>query len=428
MLIKELSSIVNGEVLEKYNNVKIKKFKIDSRTINKGDVFITLKGKNKNGNDYIKESVKKKAKCIITDENISIDNVAVIKVKDTYESLLKLSEYFRKKYELNVIGVTGSIGKTTTKELIYEILKTKYKVLKSEKNYNNHIGVPLTLFNLDSSYNFLVMELGMNHLNEISKLSKIIKPDIGVITNISSSHIGNLGSIKKILKAKLEILDGMPNKKLIVNGKNKYLNKLKYKNINKVGSEELVPFGIKCDLEKTSFKVRINGNVEEFNINGPYKHLITNFLIAIKIGLICDIDINEIKKVINNFNGKNNRVEVIRKNNIIINDCYNSSYESLMGIVDILKDYKNKVFILGDVLELGKYSKKIHKKINNKLKNIENLEIITIGKYTKYIKGLHFKDIDEMIKYLKSKKYNNKIILVKGSRYLELEKVIEYLY
>ena len=179
---------------------------------------------------------------------------------------------------------------------------------------------------------------------------------------------------------------------------------------------------------KTSFKVRINGNVEEFNINGPYKHLITNFLIAIKIGLIYDIDINEIKKVINNFNGKNNRVEVIRKNNIIINDCYNSSYESLMGIVDILKDYKNKVFILGDVLELGKYSKKIHKKINNKLKNIENLEIITIGKYTKYIKGLHFKDIDEMIKYLKSKKYNNIIILVKGSRYLELEKVIEYLY
>ena len=428
MLISEIVKIVDGTISKEYKDEKIKDIKIDSRNIKKGDLFISLKGKNKNGNDYIDEVIKRKAKCIITDEDINNDKITIIKVSNTYDSLISLSEYYRENNSLNVIGITGSIGKTTTKELIYEILNKKYKVLKSEKNYNNHIGVPLTLFNLDETYDFLVMELGMNHEKEISKLSKLLRPDIGIITNISSSHIGNLGSIRKILKAKLEILDGMQNKRLIVNGKNKYLDKLKYKNINKVGSNELIPFSIKSDIDKTSFKVRINNIVEEFNIKGPYKHLIPNFLIAIKVGLIYDIDIEDIKDVINNFISKNNRLEVIRKNNTIINDCYNSSYESLMGIVDIIKDYKNKVFLLGDILELGKYSKKIHKKINKELKKINNLEILTIGKDSKYIKGKHFNNLKELNMYLTEKKYNNKIILVKGSRGLELDKIISNLY
>ena len=267
----------------------------------------------------------------------------------------------------------------------------------------------------------------MNHKREISKLSKLLNPDIGIITNISSSHIGNLGSIKNILKAKLEILDGLNNKRLIVNGKNKYLNKLKYKNIDKIGSDELIPFGIKSDIDKTIFKVRINGNVEEFILNGPYKHLIPNFLIAIKIGILNNIKINDIKDVLTNFTSKNNRLEIIRGKNIVINDTYNSSYESLMGIVDIIKNYKNKVFILGDILELGKYSKKIHKKINNELSKINDLEVITVGNYSKYIKGEHFCNYKELINYLKSHKYKNKMILVKGSRGINLDEVIPFL-
>lgn len=428
MFISEIIKCVNGITNIKYKDFKIKNIVIDSRKVNKGDVFISLKGKNKNGNDYIEDALKRKAKCIITDEDINIDNILVIKVNNSYDSLLEIGKYYREKYSINVIGITGSIGKTTTKELISNILEIKYNVLKNEKSFNNHIGVPLTLFNLNEKNNFLIMELGMNHKNEISMLSKLISPDIGIITNISSSHIGNLGSIKNILKSKLEILDGMKNKRLIVNGKNKYLNKLKYKNINKVGSQELIPFSIKSELNKTSFKVRINNEVEEFNINGPYKHLISNFLIAIKVGLIYDINIEDIKKTINNFKPIDNRLEIIRESNVIINDSYNSSYESLMGIVDIIKDYKNKVFILGDILELGKYSKKIHKTINKDLKQIKDLEIITIGKDSKYIKGKHFNEKEDLINYIKNKKYKNKLILVKGSRRMELDSVIKYLY
>jgi len=428
MFISEIIECVNGKVNIEYKDFKIKNIVIDSRKVNKGDIFISLKGKNKNGNDYIEDAIKRKAKCIITDEDTNITNILIIKVDNTYNSLLEIGKYYRKKYSLNVIGITGSVGKTTTKELISNILETKYNVLKNEKSFNNHIGVPLTLFNLNDKNNFLIMELGMNHKKEISMLSKLISPDIGIITNVSSSHIGNLGSIKNILKSKLEILDGMKNKRLIVNGKNKYLNKLKYKNINKIGSSELIPFSIKSELDKTSFKVRVNNEVEEFKINGPYKHLIPNFLIAIKVGLIYDINIEDIKKVINSFKTIDNRLEIIRENNIIINDSYNSSYESLMGIVDIIKDYKNKVFILGDILELGKYSKKIHKKINKDFKKIKDLEVITLGKDTKYIKGKHFNNKEDLINYLKNRKYNNKLILVKGSRALELDTIIKYLY
>lgn len=427
MLISEIVNIVNGTVERNYKDSKIKKIRINSREVKKDDIFICLKGKYKNGNDYILESIKNKAKAIITDEDVKSNDIVVIKVKDTYDSLFKLSKHILNSNPLNIIAVTGSIGKTTTKDLIYEILSKKYKVLKSEKNYNNHIGIPLTIFNLDKTYDFLVVELGMNHKGEISKLSKLLNPDIGIITNISSSHIGNLGSIKNILKAKLEILDGLNNKRLIVNGKNKYLNKLKYKNIDKIGSDELIPFGIKSDIDKTIFKVRINGNVEEFILNGPYKHLIPNFLIAIKIGILNNIKINDIKDVLANFTSKNNRLEIIRGKNIVINDTYNSSYESLMGIVDIIKDYKNKVFILGDILELGKYSKKIHKKINNELSKINDLEVITVGNYSKYIKGKHFYNYKELINYLKSHKYKNKMILVKGSRGINLDEVIPFL-
>ena len=216
MLISEIVNIVNGTVERNYKDSKIKKIRINSREVKKDDIFICLKGKYKNGNDYILESIKNKAKAIITDEDVKSNDIVVIKVKDTYDSLFKLSKHILNTNPLNIIAVTGSIGKTTTKNLIYEILSKKYKVLKSEKNYNNHIGIPLTIFNLDKTYDFLVVELGMNHKGEISKLSKLLNPDIGIITNISSSHIGNLGSIKNILKAKLEILDGLNNKRLIV--------------------------------------------------------------------------------------------------------------------------------------------------------------------------------------------------------------------
>ena len=215
-----LLQIVDGKYLNKGTKRKINEIKIDSRKINKNDVFIALKGSNFDGHDYVKDAIKSKASAIIVNRKIDIKtNVPIILVKDTYDSLIKIGTFFRNKFDIPVIAVTGSCGKTTTKELIYTILSKKYKVLKSEKNYNNHIGIPLTLTKLSNEYDACVLEIGMNHFSEISKLSKMVKPNIGIITNIGTSHIGNLGSQKNILKAKMEILDGMKDGLLILNGK-----------------------------------------------------------------------------------------------------------------------------------------------------------------------------------------------------------------
>ena len=188
-----------------------------------------------------------------------------------------------------MIGITGSVGKTTTKEIISDILSKKYKVLKSEKNYNNHIGIPLTLSKLHNTYDICVLEMGMNHFNEISKLSKMAKPSVGIITNIGTSHIGNLGSKKNILKAKMEIIAGIEDGILIVNGKDKLLKKVKYHNILKCG-EKLKPYAVRVS-DNVSFKLVIDNEVHKFEYNNLNKEMIMNFVIAIQVGLLFNVGI-----------------------------------------------------------------------------------------------------------------------------------------
>ena len=315
-----------------------------------------------------------------------------------------------------LIAITGSIGKTTTKELIYLVLSKKFKVLKSNKNQNNHIGLPLTLLNLDESYEIIVTELGMNHFNEISYLSKICNPNYAIITNIGTAHIGNLGSKKNILKAKLEILDGMNEKKLIINNKDKYLKKIKNT--------------IKVDSKNLKIKNMKYGVIQEFDIDNvhfifnSFKHLLSDVYIAIKVGLLFDIDLNLISEAIGEYQNIDGRLNIINKDYKIIDDSYNSSYESLIGGLKILQNDNNKKFIiLGDMLELGKYSSKYHKKINKHLNKIKNKEVFLIGNYTKLIKGIHFDNIEEITKYLKNNLKKNNIVYIKGSRKFNLDKI-----
>ncbi len=310
-----------------------------------------------------------------------------------------------------------------TKELISIFLKNKYKVLKSAGNHNNHIGVPLTLTKLNNNYDIVVLELGMNHKNEISKLSKICRPDIAVITNIGTAHIGNLGSQRKIYKAKMEILDGMKNGILIVNGHDYFLRK----------SE-----GIKCtyngkiisDFNKSKFYI---GN-KEFILNMPGKYLISNVLLALKVGEILGIDLDKMQKSLLKYKPLDNRLNVIKKNNnTIIDDCYNSNYEAILGLFDILDNInENKILILGDVFELGKFAKKIHKKIGKILKNKNYQKIILVGKNMYYAhktckKSIYFETTNSLINYLKENKINNMIVAIKASRNMHFEKIKKYI-
>ena len=425
-----LLNIIDGSYLNKGTKRKINDIKIDSRKINKNDAFIALKGSNFDGHDYIKDAIKRKASVIVVDKKIDIKtNVPIILVEDTYESLMKIGTFFRSKYDIPVIGITGSCGKTTTKELIYTILSKKYKVLKNEKNYNNHIGIPLTLTKLNNTYNICVLEMGMNHFGEISKLSNVVKPTIGIITNIGTSHIGNLGSKKNILKAKMEILDGMNDGLLIINNENKLLKKIKYSNIIRCG-KELKPYCISVN-DKVSFELVINNEVHKFEYNSINKDLIMDFVLAIQIGLLFDIDIADIKEILRNYSMPENRMNIINKGTTkIINDCYNSSLESVKASLNSIKNDKNKIIILGDILELGDYTIKIHKEIGKLLTKIKDKQVLLVGENVKYIKNKNYKYFDnnnELINYIKKINLSNTTILIKGSRKMHLEEITEYI-
>lgn len=410
MYLKDIFKLIGGNL---YSDVKVNKIKTNSKEISEGDLFIAINS----GHDYIIDAINNGASAIISEKDFNYDIPKII-VNSTIESLGKIAKYIRSSYNIPLIAITGSVGKTTTKELIYSILSEKYKVLKSLKNQNNHIGLPLTLFNLDSTYDVIVVELGMNHFNEISYLSQICKPDYAIITNIGSAHIGNLGSKKNILKAKLEILDGLNNRYLIVNKNDKYLKKLKYPNIIKVNDKTL-------KVKNLNIGKNVAFDIDDVHfIFNSYSHLLDNVFIAIKIGLMFDIDLKTISEVIKKYQNIEGRLNIIKNKYTIIDDSYNSSFESLIGGLKQLENKDEfKIIVLGDMLELGKYSNTYHKKINKYLKKIKNKEVLLIGKYTNLIKGKHFDNVKDIISYIKTKDINGSIIYVKGSHAFNLDKI-----
>ena len=425
MTLNEFIKVIDGS-----SNIKgekhIKDIKTDNRKIKKGDIFIALKGNKYDGHEYIDDAIKKG--CIACVVEKDIDNYKCIKVKDTYKSLYDIANYLRNKYNIPLIAITGSNGKTTTKELIVHILKSKYNVLYNKDSKNNIIGVSDTLFNLNNEHDLIVLELGSNHMGEINILSNMCNPTTSIITNIGSSHLQYFKNRRNIFKEKASIIDGMKDKKLIINGDDKYLSKVDgYKcGINK--NNDLIAYNIYEDLNYITFDIYLD---KEYKItfNNPGRHFINDILLAIKVCLDNDININTIIKRINNFKLTNKRMHVIKsRNNIIINDCYNASYESIKAGLDYMKKIKsNKVFIIGEVLELGKHSKKIHKNINKLLNNIDNKIVYTVGNIYKYIDAKNFKDVDSLIEYLNKNKINDSYIYIKGSRRINLDKVVEFL-
>ena len=424
MTLNELIKVVNGTSSINSDEV-INKIKTDSRDIEKGDIFIALKGKKYDGHDYIDEAINNGATTCIVEEDI---NDRCIKVKSTKDSLFYIGNYIRKQNNIPVICITGSNGKTTTKELIVHILKSKYNVLYNKDNENNIYGVSNMLFNLNENYDVAVVELGSNHIGEINVLSKMCNPTTSIITNIGSSHLEYFKNRKNIFREKLSIIDGMTNNELIVNGDDKYLKKLNYYKCGLNKNNDLIAYDIYEDLEYISFNIFIN---REYKIvfNNPGKHFISDILLAIKVCLDHGINVNTIIDRIDSYKLIDKRMNIIKiKDNILINDCYNSSFESLKAGINYMKKVSdNKIFIIGDILELGKYSKPIHKKVNKLFKKIKNKEVYTIGKYSKYIKGINFTNVDEFLKYIKNKEINNSYIYVKGSRRINLDKIVEYI-
>lgn len=425
MNLDELVNIIGGKIIGDYKKVKIKKFEIDSRKLQKGDCFIALKGKKYDGHEFINNNIK--ASVVISEKNIVLKNIPVIKVNSTYEVLELLIKYYRGKYDIPLIAITGSNGKTTLKELISSILESKYKVLKNKGNNNNIIGVFKTVKELDNKYDVIVLEVGMNHEGEIKRISDLIKPNCAIITNIGSAHIGNLGSKKNIFKAKMEIISSLKGL-LIVNGDGKYLNKTKSYKCGINYNNDLIAYNINIYKEYMMFNIFIDKEYE-VKFNNPVKEYIPMILESIKVGIDFNISMDKILDKIANYESYDKRLRIIKKDNYtIIDDSYNASYESVKCGLDYLSRIESdKIIILGDMLELGAFSKMYHKKINSILKNISNSKILTVGNYTKYIYSKHFKCNNDLINYLKEIDLRGNYIYVKGSNSMHLDEIVNYL-
>lgn len=426
MNLSKLAEITNGKI---YNNqnINIKNIKIDSNQITEGDLFIAIIGQSKDGHDYIESAIKNGASAVITSKEIP-NQIPYIKVADATIALGQIASYIKEVSHAKLIAITGSTGKTTTKELVYSLLKNKYSVLKTDKNQNNHIGVPLTLLKIKNE-DFCIVEMGMNHLGEISYLSKLAKPDLAVITNIGSSHIGNLGSKENILKAKLEIKDGLKGD-LIVSGDDSYLNKISAIKVGFNDENDFKAYNLETNLMRSSFWINYQNEEYQIKVNLP-AHLIDDVLISIYIALKYEINNQDIITTLENFQNIGMRLTVKKINtNTIISDCYNSSFESLTGdLTMLIPNKQKKLLILGDIAEAGKFSKTIHENLKPFIEKLQNYELILIGPEMMNLqinKAKHFKNYKEALIYLKNKEIKNTLILIKGSRIMKLENISDF--
>ncbi|NLZ47328.1 MAG: UDP-N-acetylmuramoyl-tripeptide--D-alanyl-D-alanine ligase [Clostridiales bacterium] len=445
--LEEILEAVQGKLYHKGNNLNYNDICIDTRKIKSGNIYIAIKGTVYNGNDFVEDAVQKGALLCIVDE-ISFDlnkvkDSTIIKVEDTKKALMSLAKYYRNKLDIKVIGVTGSTGKTTTKDLIAAALGSKFKVFKTQGNFNNEIGLPLMIFNLDSSYDIAVLEMGMSNLNEIHRLADVARPDIAVITNIGISHIENLGSRENILKAKLEITDffGKDNV-LIVNGDNDLLSNLETNKFNliKVGfSKDFNYYSENVSLLEESIEYNV---VEEnkllnpsISINIPGKHNVLNSLLAVACGRVLGLEISEINEGFSRLEATSMRLDVIRCNQYtIINDCYNASPDSMKAALDVQANMKvkRKIAVFGTMKELGSESYNAHKEVAQ-YANLKGIDIlISVGDsekayregFQKDDKFIHFDNLEEAGQYIKNLLKEGDLILFKASRAMKFENLV----
>ena len=453
LTIKELILASEGQLVSKCNEETIvSNIVIDSRKAGKDSAFVAIVGENLDGHNFINLAINQGCKTIIKNKNNNVDienkEVNVIEVSDTEIALGGIAKFYKNKFKIPFIAVTGSVGKTTTRDMVYSTISAKYNSLKNVGNLNNQFGVPLTLFNLNKEHECAVIEMGMSGFNEIEYLANIVNPQIGIISNIGYSHVEHLGSRDGIFKAKMEVATNFDeNSLLIVNGDDDCLKTLKTKDL----VYKLRTFGfdkdndIYCesyemDEESINFVAVINGKKEEFFIPTVGKHNIYNAMAAILVGLNLNMTIEEIKDGLKNFQCTKNRLDIIKKDKLtIIDSVYNASIDSMSAALNILGRYENRrVAILGDMFEMGEFAEFGHRQVGKAA--LGNIDImIAIGKDSEFIvKELkennmnennlyHFETKEEAIENLDNIIKDDDVILVKASRGMNLEKVVEYL-
>ena len=405
----------------------------DTRVIKKGSIFFALKGENFDGNKFAEQALKNGASYAVVDDH-SLNNPKFIKVKNVLKSLQDLSKFHRSKLlKTKIIALTGSNGKTTTKELISKVLKKKYKIISTIGNLNNHIGVPLTLLRIKSDTEIAIVEMGANHLNEIKFLTELVNPDFGLITNFGKAHLEGFGNLQGVIKGKSELYDF-----LISNNKTAYINN--DDEIQKNYKGKKISFGISKDSD-FKFKEILNGmysaikfkdQIIDSKLIGDYNF--NNIAFATLIGLHFNVGIEKIQKAISSYFPSNNRSQIIEKNNkLIILDAYNANPTSMISAINsLIKKQGKKSIILGDMFELGEQSEKEHHDlIDFCLKNnFENIFLIGnefFKQKDKFEIPFFYKTKDELNNHIKKFPITSKYILIKGSRGMKMEDLVNYI-
>lgn len=393
LTVKDILRATDGEIAIKTSNtagLEFDSITTDSRKVEEGVLFIPLVGEKFDGHDFIKSALLHGASASLTHKQTEGDEGGtVIRVKDTKKALGDIARYYKQKYPVQSVSVTGSVGKTTTKDLIYAVLSEHFNTHKTPNNFNNDIGVPLTIFGIEKEHEMAVIEMGMNHFGEIDYLAGIAKPDIAVITNIGMSHIENLGSQEGIFKAKMEITKEFnDNNTLYVNGDDKFLNTVSsdtYKVVkfgldssNDVYAKDIVNKG----LNGIEFTVVYSGGEFRAEILQPGVHNVYNALAAVCAGMHFGVTVEECIAGLKNCKYTAQRLEVINHKGIeIINDCYNSSPDSIRAALRVQQQslQPRKVAILGDVLEMGSYAGKAHYDLGTEAAGLGIDLLITAG-------------------------------------------------
>ena len=408
----------------------------DSRKIKNNCIFFSLKGENFNGNEFANSAVKKGAMLAVVDEKkFSQNKENYILVENCLETLQNLANFHRKKLNTKIIGITGSNGKTTTKELINSVLKTHFITYCTKGNLNNHIGVPLSLLEISKNTEVAIIEMGANHIGEIKLLSEIVEPDYGYITNFGKAHLEGFGSEEGVIKGKTELYKFLFKRNGFIfynsdDEKQKYLLS-DYK--NKFG------FGIKSsDLnytiksENPTIILEVNNNIIESTLFGNYN--IQNIISAVTVGMYLKIPIEKISNGISNYISSNNRSQIVEINsNKIILDAYNANPSSMLLAIKSFEKSKlqNKVLILGDMFELGQYENKFHQEIIDYCENLNINRVFLVGKiFSKTIHSRKFLSSANYIELSKRKEFKeikNSNLLIKGSRGIQLEKLLEFI-
>ena len=413
--------------------LKCAKVTIDSRKIEENDLFFAFSGETFNAATLAENAIDKGALAVIVEQKeFENKNRNIFYVPSTLDFLQKLAKHHRNQLQIPIIGLTGSNGKTTTKEIIHAVLSQKYKTQSTVGNLNNHIGVPLTILSIRKEHEIAVIEMGANHQKEIEMLCEIAQPNIGYITNFGKAHLEGFGGIEGVIKGKSEMYDYLKNhSQTILVNENDPIQVEKTK-----GYQPTISFGAKTsDYQFTEFSkdnlvgLNFEGNQALSKLTGNYNF--TNLCAAASLGFHFDLSFNQIKSAIENYLPTNMRSQVVDKNGkTLVLDTYNANPSSM---IESLKNFSSfdgmKTIIIGDMLELGEESEKEHQSILDFANSLNLDEIITVGKEFKNVNqdSKSFQNSKELSEYLKMNKIQSKNILLKASRGIALEQILEFI-